>query len=137
MTTAAIVPKPARPNKVPANSPFVFRLLLCPECGQVVRPSPTRMGNNKITSLTYYHKNPSVGCGWKVMDATRYAEGQLLGLRENVPDGVDRNGRPKFLDEYDLADGTSFDLNIFTVAAEIVESAPAPEPALPTKKTTE
>lgn len=113
-TATTTVPK--RPNKVPENSPFICRLLLCPECGQVVIPSPERLGQNKIVRVNYFHENGAVGCAWKVIDSTRYAEGQLLGLRENVPDGIDSSGRPKFKDEHDLCRGTSFDLADFVRA---------------------
>jgi hypothetical protein len=83
---------------------------MCPECGEVVVPSPERLGQNKIVGVTYFHQNLLVGCGWKLIDATRYAQGQLLGLRENVPDGIDPSGRPKFKDEHDMCKDTSFNL---------------------------
>lgn len=133
----SVATQPKRPNKVPENAPFVCRLLLCPECGQVVIPSPERLGQNKIVRLNYYHENVPVGCAWKVIDATRYAEGQLLGLRENIPDGIDANGKPKFKDEHDLAKGTSFDLGDFIkLSLNQVQRVSRPESAYTPPPTT-
>jgi hypothetical protein len=66
------------------------------------------LGKNQIVALVYYHENKATGCDWKLTDSTRYSEGQVLGMRDAVPDGVDATGRPKFKDEHDLAVGTSF-----------------------------
>lgn len=110
MATAPVATKPKIPPKVPALSPFVLHLLLCPTCSEVVIPTLTRLQSGRVTGIAYYHCNEEYGCGWVVRDFVQYAAGQTLGLRESIQDGVGSDGRPKFINEYELAADTSFPL---------------------------
>lgn len=110
-TLAPTKPAVKVPDRVPALSPFVLHLLLCPTCAEVVLPTLKRLASGRIVGIAYYHTNEEFGCAWKVVDHTLYAGGQTLGLKESERDGNDQNGHPIFVNERDLAAGRSFPLD--------------------------
>ena len=96
-------------KSVPSQGPLRVVLIMCPTCGQVVLPTLTK-ARHGVSQIVFYHTNKEMGCAWKNSSSMERATGETLGLKESVRMGNDGKGQPLMVNEYELAEGKSFDV---------------------------
>ena len=126
-------------KSVPSQGPLRVVLIMCPTCGQVVLPTLTK-ARHGVSQIVFYHTNKEMGCAWKNSSSMERATGETLGLKESVRMGNDGKGQPLMVNEYELAEGKSFDVEGLMPFAHMRVRAPEPPtPVVPqlTERTTE
>ncbi len=126
-------------KSVPSQGPLRVVLIMCPTCGQVVLPTLTK-ARHGVSQIVFYHTNKEMGCAWKSQSSMERATGETLGLKESVRMGNDAKGQPLMVNEYELAEDKSFDVEgLRPFAMFEVTRAEAPVNAVPqlTERTTE
>lgn len=70
---------------MPELSPLVAPTLVCPDCGDLLKPKPVKAkrGHKEIvTHLEYRHLNKDSGCGYVIQSSERCSF-EMLPLRED------------------------------------------------------
>lgn len=74
--TARPLPKMA----VPENAPLEAGELMCPACGEIMKPEPV-MGPRSVETVKYTHKNEERGCNYEVTRKVYAMNVTMKGLR--------------------------------------------------------